>query len=177
MTVCGLLLGTIGIDSVSGIARFTFDVPWLYQGIEFLTIAVGLFALGEVFKTILEKDEEDAEIAKINNLLPSKEELKESAGPIARGSSLGFFVGILPGAGATLASFFSYILEKKISKNPSKFGTGAIAGVAAPESANNAASGGAMIPLINIRDSGVRYNSYFNGSVNDVQCPARTIII
>lgn len=150
MTVTGLLLGTIGIDSVSGIARFTFNVPWLYQGIEFLTIAVGLFALGEVFKTILEKDDEEAEIAKINNLLPSKAELKESAGPIARGSILGFFVGILPGAGATLASFFSYILEKKISKNPSKFGTGAIAGVAAPESANNAASGGAMIPLLTL---------------------------
>ncbi|MGA9225006.1 MAG: tripartite tricarboxylate transporter permease [Mesobacillus sp.] len=150
MTVTGLLLGTIGIDSVSGIARFTFNVPWLYQGIEFLTIAVGLFALGEVFKTILEKEEEEAEIAKINNLLPSKAELKESAGPIARGSILGFFVGILPGAGATLASFFSYILEKKISKNPSKFGTGAIAGVAAPESANNAASGGAMIPLLTL---------------------------
>ncbi|MDQ6597473.1 tripartite tricarboxylate transporter permease [Bacillus salipaludis] len=148
MTVCGLLLGTIGIDSVSGIARFTFDVPWLYQGIEFLTVAVGLFALGEVFKTILEKEEEDGEIARINNMIPSKEEFKESAGPIARGSILGFFIGILPGAGATLASFFSYILEKKISKNPSKFGTGTIAGVAAPESANNAASGGAMIPLL-----------------------------
>jgi putative tricarboxylic transport membrane protein len=148
MTVCGLLLGTIGIDSVSGIARFTFNIPWLYQGLEFLTIAVGLFALGEVFKTILEKEEESGEISKINNLLPSKQELKESAGPIARGSVLGFFVGILPGAGATLASFFAYILEKKISKNPSKFGTGAIAGVASPESANNAASGGAMIPLL-----------------------------
>ncbi|MED3562646.1 tripartite tricarboxylate transporter permease [Bacillus xiapuensis] len=148
MTVCGLLLGTIGIDSVSGIARFTFDVPWLFQGIEFLTVAVGLFALGEVFKTILEKEEEDGEMARINNMLPSKQEFKESAGPIARGSILGFFVGILPGAGATLASFFSYILEKKISKNPSKFGTGTIAGVAAPESANNAASGGAMIPLL-----------------------------
>lgn len=150
MTVFGLLLGTIGIDSVSGIARFTFNVPWLYQGIEFLTIAVGLFALGEVFKTILEKEEEEAEIARIHNLLPSKDELKESAGPIARGSILGFFVGILPGAGATLASFFSYILEKRISKNPSKFGTGTIAGVAAPESANNAASGGAMIPLLTL---------------------------
>ncbi|PKR85432.1 tripartite tricarboxylate transporter permease [Heyndrickxia camelliae] len=150
MTVCGLLLGTIGIDSVSGIARFTFNIPWLYQGIEFLTIAVGLFALGEVFKTILEKEEEEGGIAKINNMIPSKEEMKESAGPIARGSILGFFVGILPGAGATLASFFSYLLEKRISKNPSKFGTGTIAGVAAPETANNAASGGAMIPLLTL---------------------------
>ncbi|TDL77904.1 tripartite tricarboxylate transporter permease [Peribacillus frigoritolerans] len=150
MTITGLLLATIGVDNVSGVARFTFDFPWLYQGIEFLTIAVGLFALGEVFKTVLEKEEEDAEIAKINNILPSKDELKESAGPIARGSFLGFFIGILPGAGATLASFFSYIMEKKISKNPSKFGKGAIAGVAAPESANNAASGGAMIPLLTL---------------------------
>jgi putative tricarboxylic transport membrane protein len=150
MTITGLLLATIGVDNVSGVARFTFDFPWLYQGIEFLTIAVGLFALGEVFKTILEKEEEDTEIAKINNILPSKEELKESAGPIARGSLLGFFIGILPGAGATLASFFSYIMEKKISKDPSKFGKGAIEGVAAPESANNAASGGAMIPLLTL---------------------------
>lgn len=150
MTVCGLLLGTIGIDNVSGIARFTFEIPWLYQGIEFLTLAVGLFALGEVFKTILEKEEDDGEIAKINNMLPSKEEFKESAAPIVRGSLLGFFVGILPGAGATLASFFSYLLEKKISKKPEKFGTGTIAGVAAPESANNAASGGAMIPLLTL---------------------------
>ncbi|MGY3312082.1 putative tricarboxylic transport membrane protein [Peribacillus simplex] len=150
MTVCGLLIGTIGIDNVSGIARFTFDVPWLYQGIEFLTIAVGLFALGEVFKTILEKEEDDGEIAKISNLIPSREEFKESAGPIARGSLLGFFVGILPGAGATLASFFSYLMEKRISKKPEKFGTGAIAGVAGPETANNAASGGAMIPLLTL---------------------------
>ncbi|UZD46709.1 tripartite tricarboxylate transporter permease [Peribacillus frigoritolerans] len=150
MTVCGLLIGTIGIDNVSGIARFTFDIPWLYQGVEFLTIAVGLFALGEVFKTILEKDEDDGEIAKINNLIPSKEEFKESAGPIARGSLLGFFVGILPGAGATLASFFSYLMEKRISKKPGRFGTGTIAGVAGPETANNAASGGAMIPLLTL---------------------------
>lgn len=150
MTVCGLLIGTIGIDNVSGIARFTFGIPWLYQGVEFLTIAVGLFALGEVFKTILEKDEDDGEIAKINNLIPSKEEFKESAGPIARGSILGFFVGILPGAGATLASFFSYLMEKRISKKPGRFGTGTIAGVAGPETANNAASGGAMIPLLTL---------------------------
>ncbi|MET1181315.1 tripartite tricarboxylate transporter permease [Peribacillus simplex] len=150
MTVCGLLIGTIGIDNVSGIARFTFDIPWLYQGIEFLTIAVGLFALGEVFKTILEKEEDDGDIAKISNLLPSREEFKESAGPIARGSLLGFFVGILPGAGATLASFFSYLMEKRISKKPWRFGTGAIAGVAGPETANNAASGGAMIPLLTL---------------------------
>jgi putative tricarboxylic transport membrane protein len=150
MTVFGLLLSTIGIDAVSGVARFTYDISVLYGGLEFLTIAVGVFALGEVFKAILHKEENDGEVAKVGRILPSKQELKESSGPIVRGSLLGFFVGVLPGAGATLASFFSYIFEKKISKNPEKFGKGTIAGVAAPESANNAASGGAMIPLLTL---------------------------
>ncbi|MFD1422412.1 tripartite tricarboxylate transporter permease [Laceyella tengchongensis] len=150
MTVAGLLLATIGIDNVSGVARFTYDMPILYQGLEFLTVAVGLFALGEVFKTILEKESNDGQIVKIGRVTPTATDLKDSAGPIARGSLLGFFIGVLPGAGATLASFFSYILEKKLSKNPDKFGKGAIQGVAAPESANNAASGGAMIPLLTL---------------------------
>ncbi|WP_134699284.1 tripartite tricarboxylate transporter permease [Ammoniphilus sp. YIM 78166] len=150
MTISGLLLATIGLDNVSGVARFTYDTPVLYSGLEFLTIAVGLFALGEVFKTILEKESEGAVIAKVGTILPTKQDMKDSAVPIARGSFLGFFIGLLPGAGATLASFFSYIMEKKLSKNPSKFGQGAIEGVAAPESANNAASGGAMIPLLTL---------------------------
>lgn len=150
MTVFGLLLSTIGLDSVSGVARFTYNISSLYGGLEFLTVAVGLFALGEVFKAILHKEKNDGEIAKIGRIFPSKAELKESAGPIARGSLLGFFVGVLPGAGATLASFFSYIMEKKLSKTPEKFGKGTIAGVAAPESANNAASGGAMIPMLTL---------------------------
>ncbi|WP_313893402.1 tripartite tricarboxylate transporter permease [Psychrobacillus sp.] len=150
MTVFGLMLGTIGIDAVSGIARFTYDQPLLYSGLEFLTIAVGLFALGEVVKTILEKDKESGAIAKIHRILPTKQDMKDSAVPIVRGSLLGFFIGVLPGAGATLASFFSYTTEKKFSKNPEKFGKGHIAGVAGPESANNAASGGAMIPLLTL---------------------------
>jgi putative tricarboxylic transport membrane protein len=138
------------MDTVSGVARFTFGNPLLYSGLEFLTIAVGLFALGEVFKTILEKDYGAGAASKIGRILPTRKDLKDSAGPIARGSVLGFFIGILPGAGATLASFFSYIVEKKLSKNPGSFGKGNIAGVAAPESANNAASGGAMIPLLTL---------------------------
>lgn len=150
MTVVGLMLGTIGIDAVSGIARFTYDSPILFSGIEFLTIAVGLFALGEVFKTIFEKETHDEPVAKITRILPTKSDLKQSAGPIGRSSILGFFLGVLPGAGATLASFFSYISEKKLSKNPDSFGKGNIAGVAGPESANNAASGGAMIPLLTL---------------------------
>lgn len=150
MTVFGLLLATIGIDNVSGVARFTYEIPYLYQGLEFLTIAVGLFALGEVFKTILENDNSSKHVIKVGRILPSAKDLKQSAAPIARGSILGFFVGLLPGAGATLASFFSYILEKKWSKNPERFGKGAIEGVAGPESSNNAASGGAMIPLLTL---------------------------
>ncbi|MBD1382823.1 tripartite tricarboxylate transporter permease [Metabacillus arenae] len=148
MTVIGLLLATIGMDTVSGVSRFTYDFAYLYSGIEFLTVAVGLFALGEVFRTIIDKDHDDGSIMKVGRILPTKQDMKDSTKPIIRGSLLGFFIGVLPGAGATLASFFSYITEKKVSKNPGQFGKGAIAGVAAPESANNAASGGAMIPLL-----------------------------
>lgn len=92
MTVFGLMLGTIGIDAVSGIARFTYDLPVLYGGLEFLTIAVGLFALGEVFKTILENDTDAEPIAKIKRILPTKQDLKDSAKPITRGSLLGFLL-------------------------------------------------------------------------------------
>lgn len=150
MTVTGLLLATIGIDNVSGVARFTYDIPNLYQGLEFLTVAVGLFALGEVFKSIVEHDNSSTPVIKVGRILPTAQDMKQSAAPIARGSILGFFVGLLPGAGATLASFFSYILEKKWSKNPERFGQGAIEGVAGPESSNNAASGGAMVPLLTL---------------------------
>lgn len=150
MTVFGLLLSTIGLDTVSGVARFTFNNPALFQGLEFLTVAVGLFALGEVFKTILESESNKGTVAKIKRIMPTKQDLKDSTMPIIRGSLLGFFIGVLPGAGATIASFFSYSVEKKVSKTPEKFGHGAIEGVAAPESANNAASGGAMIPLLTL---------------------------
>lgn len=165
MTVFGLLLATIGIDQVSGVSRFTFDLPQLYSGLEFLTIAVGLFALGEVFKTILEKDHNEGEISKISKILPTKQDLKDSMGPIFRGSLVGFFKGIVPGSGATLASFLAYLLEKKISKNPEKFGKGAIEGVAAPEAANNAASGGAMIPLLTLGIPGTGTTAVLMGAL------------
>ncbi|MFF0829804.1 tripartite tricarboxylate transporter permease [Brevibacillus sp. NPDC003359] len=165
MTVFGLLIATIGLDNVSGVARFTFEMPELYSGLEFLTIAVGVFALGEVFKTILERDINEGEIAKISRILPTKQDLKESAGPILRGSLVGFFKGIVPGSGATLASFLAYLLEKKISKTPEKFGKGAIAGVAAPESANNAASGGAMIPLLTLGIPGTGTTAVLMGAL------------
>jgi putative tricarboxylic transport membrane protein len=165
MTVFGLLIATIGIDAVSGVSRFTFDIPELYSGLEFLTVAVGLFALGEVFKTILEGESNEGSIAKINKILPTKQDLKDSVGPIIRGSLVGFFKGIVPGSGATLASFLSYLLEKKISKHPEKFGKGAIEGVAGPESANNAASGGAMIPLLTLGIPGTGTTAVLMGAL------------
>lgn len=165
MTVLGLFLATIGIDAVSGVARFTYGIPKLYSGLEFLTVAVGLFALGEVFKTILHNDMNDGEIGKINRILPTKQDMKDSVGPILRGSLLGFFKGIVPGSGATLASFLAYILEKKISKHPEKFGKGAIEGVAAPESANNAAAGGAMIPLLTLGIPGTGTTAILMGAL------------
>lgn len=150
MTAFGLLLATIGIDNVSGVSRFTYNIPELYQGLEFLTVAVGAFALGEVFKTILERESLETGMAKISSLFPTKQDFKDSAGAIVRGSFLGFFIGLLPGAGTILASFFSYVMEKKVSKHPERFGKGAIEGVAGPESANNASAGGAMIPLLTL---------------------------
>jgi putative tricarboxylic transport membrane protein len=165
MTILGLLLATIGIDAVSGVSRFTYDIPELYQGLEFLTIAVGLFALGEAFKSILENESNDGHINKIGRILPSKQDMKDSVGPILRGSFLGFFKGIIPGSGATLASFLAYILEKKLSKHPEKFGKGAIEGVAAPESANNAASGGAMIPLLTLGIPGTGTTAILMGAL------------
>ncbi|MEB3103139.1 tripartite tricarboxylate transporter permease [Ferviditalea candida] len=150
MTVIGLLMATVGIDKVSGVERFTFGLPEIYNGIEFLTVAVGLFALGEVFKTIFETDITGAAISKIASFYPTKQDMKDSAGTMIRGSLIGFFTGVLPGAGATIASFFSYIVAKKLSKHPEKFGKGAVEGVAAPESANNGAAGGAMIPMLTL---------------------------
>lgn len=147
----GLIISMIGVDLVSGTERFTFGVSNLSDGINFIIVAVGVFALGEVLSTIVELKQGRAERIKLKGkILPSKEDLKVSAMPIARGSILGFFIGVLPGAGATIASFMSYNLEKKLSKRKYLFGQGAIEGVAGPESANNAASGGALIPMLTL---------------------------
>ncbi len=148
--VLGLMLSTVGIDLQTGITRFTFGVPELLSGIEFLIPAVALFALGEVFDSTTRPEEEGERIAVRDRLWLTKEQFKESFAPIMRGSFLGFFLGVLPGAGATISSFMSYMVEKRLSKNPERFGKGAIAGVAGPESANNAAAGGAMVPLLTL---------------------------
>lgn len=149
MVLLGLAVSTIGTDKLLGIERFTFGITELGQGIEFLPVAMGLFGIAEVMLSAAEKDEKYTLIKfKMRDLLPSKSELKRSVGPTIRGSFLGFFIGLLPGPSPVISTFVSYLTEKKISKHPEEFGKGAIEGVAGPEAANNAAVGGAYVPLM-----------------------------
>ncbi len=146
----GLGLATIGLDS-GGWPRFTFDRIELYDGIDFLIVAIGLFAVGEVFWTVATMKRDQIQRGEFKGRAwLSREDMRRSRGPWFRGSFLGFLVGILPGAGATVASFLSYGMEKRISKHPEEFGKGAIEGVAGPEAANNASVGGAMIPMMTL---------------------------
>ena len=150
--VFGLLIATVGADIISGRDRFIFGQIFLLDGIEFIALSIGIFALGEVFLNI------ERPVAlnlfkvprRIRELLPTRQDFMDSRFAMAQGSVLGFFVGVLPGAGSTIASFLSYIVEKKRSKHPEKFGKGAIEGVAAPEAANNSETGGSMIPLLTL---------------------------
>jgi putative tricarboxylic transport membrane protein len=149
--VLGLMLSTVGIDLQTGTVRFTFGNLQLLSGIDFLIPAIALFAIAEVFDASTRPEEESGErIAVRDRLWLTKAQFKESAAPILRGSLLGFFLGVLPGAGATISSFMSYMVEKRVAKQPEQFGKGAIAGVAGPEAANNAAAGGAMVPLLTL---------------------------
>ncbi len=144
----GILLGTVGMDPTTGIERFSYGIPTLLDGLSFISVSVGLFAISEVLEMAEKVSAPPSYIDKISNLLPNREDWKRSIFSILRGSAIGFFACSMPGAGATVASMLAYATEKKISKYPEKFGTGVIEGVAAPESANNAATGGAMIPLL-----------------------------
>src|SRR6266567_5199798 len=150
MACIGVVLGLIGLDSITAQPRLTFGRMELIDGIGLVPVVMGLFGVAEVLLNIEQVIKRDIINAKITQLLPSKEDWKASAGPVARGTILGFFLGILPGGGAVVASFASYALEKRLSKTPERFGHGAIEGVAGPESANNAAAGGAFIPLMTL---------------------------
>lgn len=150
MIVLGLLLGMVGTDVNSGMERFTFDSPYLAEGINFVIVAMGVFGLGEIIKNLEEEHLRTTAIKKVDGLLPSKEDLKRIVGPIIRGTGLGSILGILPGGGAMLASFAAYSIEKKVSPNRDQFGKGAIEGVAAPESANNAGAQTSFIPLLTL---------------------------
>ena len=147
----GIMIATIGIDGQTGTQRFTFGNAKLFDGIDFLVIALGLFALAEVTSLIITRKESLFKSgSSIGSLRITKSEAKKMAGPVGRQSVFGFLVGVLPGAGATIASFLAYIFEKKISKDPDSFGKGNVVGVAAPESANNAAAGGSFVPLLTL---------------------------
>jgi len=150
MALAGLVVATVGLDPIGGQLRFTFNVLELSDGIDFLPVAVGLFGIAEVLANIEQRVRLDPIHAKLSGLLPTWQDWLAARFPILRGSVIGFVVGVLPGAGATLASFISYGVEKKIAKDPSRFGHGAIEGVAAPESANNSATAGAMVPLLTL---------------------------
>ncbi|KQU63652.1 tripartite tricarboxylate transporter permease [Rossellomorea marisflavi] len=146
----GFIIATIGIDSQTGTARYTFGNINLMEGIDFLVIALGLFALAEVTSLIRERKERSMFDSEFGSMKLSKAEVKELSVPVTRQSLLGFIIGVLPGAGGTIASFLGYITEKKLSKKPEEFGKGSIVGLAAPESANNSASSGAFVPLLSL---------------------------
>ncbi len=150
MAVFGLLVGTIGQDSISGTLRLTFGIKELYDGVGLIPAIMGLFGVSEVIVNVEQAIRREVIAAKTKNLLPTLEDWQASFTAIIRGSVLGFLIGILPGPSSTISSFACYAMEKKLSRHPKKFGTGAIEGVAGPESANNAATGGAFIPLLTL---------------------------
>jgi putative tricarboxylic transport membrane protein len=148
MATFGLLLGTIGIDVMTGHFRYSFDIAELGDGIGIVPVAVGLFGLGEILSTPSRRMTAEVIRPRLRELWPSGEEWRQSGMPIARGSVLGFVIGIIPGSAHIISSFMSYALEKHVSRMPEQFGKGAVAGVAGPESANNAASTGAFVPML-----------------------------
>jgi len=150
MVVLGLLLGLLGTDVTSGTQRFTFGIPELADGIGFVTVAMGMFGLGEIIRNLESETERTVVIARITSLMPTKDDWRRIVAPIVRGTVIGSALGILPGSGSILGSFAAYSIEKKISKNSAAFGKGAIEGVAAPESANNAGAQTSFIPMLTL---------------------------
>jgi putative tricarboxylic transport membrane protein len=150
MVILGLLLGLIGTDVNSGTQRFTFGFYELADGIGFVTVAMGMFGLGEIIRNLENETERSLLVRKITGLWPTREDFKRMIAPILRGTLIGSSLGILPGSGSILGSFAAYSIEKKISKYGAQFGTGMIEGVAAPESANNAGAQTSFIPLLTL---------------------------
>jgi len=147
MGLVGLMIATIGIDPQAGNTRFMFGQLWLMDGIDFLVLAVALFGIGEVLASVEQGLTPPKVELTVRNLMPTRIDFIRSRFAVLRGTVIGFVIGVLPGAGATIASFIAYAVEKKVSKHPEEFGTGAIEGVAGPEAANNAAATGAMVPM------------------------------
>jgi putative tricarboxylic transport membrane protein len=150
MSALGLLLGTIGLDPIFGVERFTYGLSPLTDGVDFIVAAMGLFGIAEVLCNIESPEVREVFKTSFKHVLPTLEDWRRSWAPMVRGSVIGFFVGVLPGGGAIISSFISYALEKRISKHPEGFGKGAIEGVVAPEAANNASSTSSFIPLLTL---------------------------
>jgi putative tricarboxylic transport membrane protein len=148
MIVLGLLLGMIGIDHMSGYFRFSYGIVALGDGIGVVPVAVGLFGIAEILATAGNPFRPEVLKPKLKDLIPSRQEFRDSILPIGRGTVLGFLIGIIPGSAHIISTFMSYAIERRVSKHPEKFGKGAIEGVAGPESANNAASCGALVPML-----------------------------
>ncbi len=151
MVLFGLLLGTVGTDVNSGVPRFDFEIPELMDAISLVALAMALFGIAELISSVnLKRDGEVKEKITLRSMLPSREDVRQSVRPMLRGSGIGGFMGALPGAGPSIAAFMSYAVEKKVAKDPSRFGKGAIEGVTAPESANNAAAQTAFVPTLSL---------------------------
>jgi len=150
MACVGIVLGLVGIDQIMGTPRLTFDRLELVDGVGLVPVVMGLFGVAEILANLEKALRREVIKARIGSLWPSRADWAASKGALARGTVLGFFLGILPGGGAVIASFASYAIEKKLAKRPERFGRGAIEGVAGPEAANNAAAGGAFIPLLTL---------------------------
>ena len=150
MAALGLLLATVGLDPITGTARFTFGEVSLFNGLDFVAVAMGLFGVGEILHSLERTDKVQAVTSKIKGIWPTRKDFRDSSGAIGRGSLLGFVIGVLPGGGGVVSSLASYAMEKRRAKDPSRFGKGAIEGVAGPETANNASSTSAFIPLLTL---------------------------
>ena len=150
MILVGILLGLVGRDVNSGLPRMTWDVPQLDEGINFVSMVMGLFGVSDIFVNLVSPEFRAAMSGRINRLLPGWSDVKQAFLPTVRGTTIGSLCGLLPGTGVTLGAFSAYMLEKRISRTPERFGKGAIEGVAAPESANNAAAQTAFIPLLSL---------------------------
>ncbi len=150
MVVMGLLLGSVGLDPISGAIRFTWGLHMLQEGIDFVTLAMGMFGVGEIFYNLEKVLKTELVTRKVTHLWPTLKDWADSKWAVIRGSFIGFFIGILPGGGAVISSLVSYAVEKRVSKTPEEFGKGAIQGVAGPESANNAAASASFIPLLTL---------------------------
>ena len=150
MVVLGLLLGLVGTDIYSGTPRFNLGIREYSDGLNFVAVAVGVFGIAEILRNLENENERSVAVKKITSLMPTREDWRRMIAPILRGTGLGSALGILPGGGAILASFASYTVEKRVSKNPPEFGHGAIEGVAGPESANNAGAQTSFIPLLTL---------------------------